>query len=209
MPHAPEGRVRTIMSSTPELNPTQWVDQYGDYLYRYALTKLHDSATAQDVVQETFLAAVKGMNRFTGKSSERTWLIGILKHKIVDYVRKASRERSYEDVSQAEGRVDDYLDRKGHWKTGEPDWRVNPRKAFEQQEFWAVFESCLGKLQDRLQAVFTLRELEGCSAEEICRELDISSTNLWVMLHRARSRLKTCLEHHWFKATSDPGDPPS
>jgi RNA polymerase sigma-70 factor (ECF subfamily) len=173
------------------------VDAYGDTLYRYALAKLHERSTAQDVVQDTFLAAVKGMDRFTGKSSERTWLIGILKHKIVDYVRKASRERSYGDVSEAEGLLDESLDRKGHWKTGDPDWRIHPRKAFEQREFWIVFESCLAEMPERLQAVFRLRELEGGSAEEICEELTITSTNLWVMLHRARARLKTCLESRW------------
>jgi RNA polymerase sigma-70 factor, ECF subfamily len=185
------------MSSPPQLDPTRWVDEYGDYLYRYALTKLHESAGAEDVVQETFLAAVKGMDRFSAKSSERTWLIGILKHKIVDYVRKASRERSYEDVSRAEDRVDDYLDRKGHWRTGDVDWRTNPRKALEQREFWGVFDSCLGEMPDRLQSVFTMRELEGHGADEICRELGITSTNLWVMLHRARAKLKTCLEQRW------------
>jgi RNA polymerase sigma-70 factor (ECF subfamily) len=192
------------MTDHPQLDPDRWVDEYGDYLYRYALTRLHDDATAQDVVQETFLAAVKGAKRFSGRSSEKTWLVGILKHKIVDYVRKASRERSYEDVSQAEGVVDDFLDRKGAWKVGQADWRINPRKAFEQAEFWAVFEDCMNGLQDRLHSVFALRELEGQSAEEICQELNISSSNLWVMLYRARGKLKTCLEQNWFKANQAP-----
>jgi RNA polymerase sigma-70 factor (ECF subfamily) len=188
------------MNDRSKIDPEQWVAEYGDYLYRYALSRLHDETSAQDVVQETFLAAYKGAERFSGQSSEKTWLIGILKHKVVDYIRKASRERSYEDVTEAEGRVDDYFDRRGHWKTGQSEWRVNPRKAYEQREFWVVFESCLDKLQDRLRSVFTLRELEGFSADEICNELEITSTNLWVMLYRARARLKVCIEENWFKA---------
>ena len=188
------------MAEPQRVDPEQWVDEYGDYLYRYALSRLRDASAAEDVVQETFLAAFKGAARFSGQSSEKTWLVGILKHKIVDFIRKASRERAYDDVTLAEDRVDDFFDRKGHWKAGPAEWTVNPRKAFEQREFWAVFEGCLGNLQDRLAAVFTLREIEGMSAEEICKELDITSTNLWVMLYRARNKLKDCLQENWFKA---------
>jgi RNA polymerase sigma-70 factor (ECF subfamily) len=188
------------MTRHNDIDPHRWVEAYGDYLYRYALVRLRDEASAQDVVQETFLAAYKGAARFSGQSSQKTWLVGILKHKVVDYIRKSSRERVYEDVSEAEGRVDDYLDRKGHWKTGDPEWRVHPRKAYEQQEFWEVFSSCLEGLQERLRIVFSRRELEGSSAEEICNELEITSTNLWVMLYRARNKLKTCLEENWFRA---------
>jgi RNA polymerase sigma-70 factor (ECF subfamily) len=190
------------MNDSEQLDPARWVDDYGDYLYRYALSKLQEEATAKDVVQDTFLAAVKGAEGFSGKSSEKTWLVGILKHKIVDYIRKASRERVYEDVTQAEGRVDDYIDRQGHWRTGDPDWRTNPRMAFEQQEFWRVLEQCIGGLQERLAEVFTRRELEGQEAEEICKSLQITSTNLWVMLYRARTRLKSCIEENWFGANS-------
>ena len=91
------------------------------------------------------------------------------------------------------------MDRRGAWKAGQPDWRIHPQKAFEQKEFWEVFHTCLDKMQERLRTAFTLRELEGCSAEEICNELNITSTNLWVMLYRARARLKVCLEENWFK----------
>lgn len=188
------------MAGKNTTDPERWVDQYGDYLYRFAVSKLRDESTAQDVVQETFLAAFKGLDRFSGNSSEKTWLVGILKHKIVDYIRKASREKTYEDVSIAEDRVDDFFDRKGRWKPGQAEWLINPRKAFEEKEFWDVFEDCLGHLQDRLRAVFVLREFDGLPAEEICEELDVTPTNLWVMLYRARARLKICLQENWFKA---------
>ena len=97
--------------------------------------------------------------------------------------------------------MDDFFDRKGRWKPGQAEWLVHPRKAFEQKEFWDVFEGCLGHLQDRLRSVFVMREFEGLPAEEICEELEITSTNLWVMLYRARARLKTCLQENWFKVT--------
>jgi RNA polymerase sigma-70 factor (ECF subfamily) len=188
------------MAGHSNLDPEQWVDRHGDYLYRFAVSKLRDESAAQDMVQETFLAAFQAAGRFSGKSSEKTWLVGILKHKIVDYIRKASREKTYDDVSTAEDLVDDFFDRKGRWKPGQGEWLVHPRKAFEEKEFWAVFEGCLGHLQDRLRAVFVLREFEGLEADDICADLDITSTNLWVMLYRARARLKTCLEENWFKA---------
>ena len=186
------------MERRNNIDPERWVEEHGDYLYRYALARLRDAATAQDMVQETFLAAFRGAARFSGQSTEKTWLVGILKHKVVDFIRKASRERVYEDVSEAEDRVDDSIDRKGHWKTGEAEWRVHPQKAYEQREFWGVFEACLDKLQERLRIVFSRRELEGSTAEEICNELNITATNLWVMLYRARTKLKLCLEENWF-----------
>jgi len=184
------------------LDPARWVDEHGDILYRYALARLRDSAAAEDMVQETFLAAMKAQERFSGRSTERTWLIGILKHKIVDYIRKASRERSYEDPDTArlseDNVVEEYFDRKGHWKLGPSEWLSNPRKHFEQAEFREVLEKCLSQLQDRLHTVFVLRELEDMEAEEICKMLGITTTNLWVMLYRARARLRACLEKNWF-----------
>lgn len=188
------------MASNRILDPEQWVTEHGDYLYRYAMSKLREDAAAQDAVQETFVAALKGAERFSGRSTERTWLIGILKHKIVDYIRKASRERPYEDTMLENASLDDFFDAKGHWKVGIEEWKVNPRKAVEQAEFWSVFESCMEKLQDRHGQAFRLRELDGLTADEICKTLNVSPTNLWVMLHRARTKLKACLTANWFKA---------
>jgi len=182
--------------STPEA----WVDAYGDVLYRYALSRLQSPASAEDVVQETFLAAMKSRERFTGGSSERTWLIGILKHKIIDFIRKESRERPYEDVEAAEATEEQFFDKKGHWRVGPADWQVNPRKALEQQEFMEVLKECLVNLSERLSRIFTLREMEDMKSEEICKLLDISATNLWVLMYRARMKLRTCLQINWFGA---------
>ena len=157
------------------------------------------------MVQETFLAAIKSHDTFSGRSAERTWLVGILKHKIIDYIRKDSRQTTYEDMDipaqTADTSGDLYFDRKGHWKIKPPDWQTNPRKQFEQEEFHDVLQHCLSRLPDRLRQVFILRELEGMEADAICQTLDITPSNLWVMLHRARQGLKGCLEKNWLAAS--------
>ena len=185
----------------PTLHPEQWVEEHGDILFRYALARVKDPALAEDMVQETFLAAIRSHDKFSGKSAERTWLVGILKHKIIDYIRKASRQTSYEDMDipaqAADVAGDLYFDRKGHWKIKPPDWQTNPRKQFEQDEFHEVLQSCLSKIPERLREVFVLRELENLTADEICDTLDISASNLWVMLHRSRNALKSCMEKNW------------
>lgn len=189
--------------STTTLDPQRWLEDHGDIMYRYALGRVRDPALAEDMVQEAFLAGMKSRTSFSGRSAERTWLIGILKHKIVDYIRKASRQTAYEDMelpAHGPDAVDEaYFDKKGRWKVKPPDWQMHPRESYEQEEFHDILHSCLGKLQERHRQVFILRELEGQSAEEICDELDISASNLWVILHRARNGLKGCLEKNWLQ----------
>lgn len=183
-----------------QLNPEEWLDTYGDVLFRYAMSRLSNRAEAEDVMQETFLAAMKARKSFNGKSSEQTWLIGILKHKIIDHIRKVSRERASDDIEliqQLNSEDSQYFDRKGHWKVAPNDWQIDPVKSMEQTEFWDVFHQCMGTLHDRMHKAFTLRELEGLSAEEICKTMDITETNLWVILYRARAQLRTCLENNW------------
>jgi RNA polymerase sigma-70 factor (ECF subfamily) len=201
-----EKKAMTEGVETPRLNPDQWVQDHGDILFRYALARVRDAALAEDMVQETFLAAIKSHDKFSGRSAERTWLVGILKHKIIDYIRKASRQTSYEDMDipaqAADLSGDFYFDRKGHWKIKPPDWQTNPRQQFEQEEFHDVLQNCLTKLPDRLRQVFILRELEDMDADEICQTLDITPSNLWVMLHRARNGLKGCLEKNWLNPVS-------
>ena len=180
-------------------NPEKWVDEYGDYLYRYALTRVRDSKIAEDIVQETFLAAFHARDTFSGKSSEKTWFVGILKHKIIDYYRKTSREQPVSDfTSEKDETIEELFDRAGHWKIGPEKWNMNPETVFEQDEFWEVFQNCLNKLQSRVADAFSLREIEGLDTQEVCDILNISKANLWVILHRARSRLRRCLEINWF-----------
>jgi len=180
------------------LDPAQWVDQYGDDLYAYALSRLNNAATAEDVVQETFLAALSAKTKFSGRSSPKTWLIGILRHKIVDAIRKESRERVYEDLEQTDETIETCFDKKGMWQVGQPQWRTDPRSAADNKELQAALLHCLDHLPDRLREIFVLRELENESTEGICKLLAISSTNVGVMLYRARMGLRNCLNKTWF-----------
>lgn len=189
---------RPIGGSKKPVDPTTWVDRHGDYLFRYALARLRRREAAEDVVQETFLAAVRGKDQFAGASSERTWLVAILKRKIVDQLRRKHRERPASELTDADGWADDLFDARGHWKEKPARWASDPGAAFEREEFWAAFRVCLGKLPGRLSDAFTLREVEAMDGPDVCKALNISASNLWVMLHRARLRLWQCLGNNWF-----------
>jgi RNA polymerase sigma-70 factor (ECF subfamily) len=184
-------------------SPASWVDSHGDYLYNYAFSRLRDKATSEDVVQETYLAAFKSKSSFAGDSSLRTWLLGILRHKIADHLRRSFRQSKLDkelDVSSDLERV--FRDRgkwTGHWLLERiPEkWSESPADILEKKEFWEILDSCLKKLPIRLHSVFVLYQLEEQSTEDICQELNITPTNLWTMLYRARLRLRRCLELNW------------
>jgi len=175
----------------------KWVDEYGDYLFQYARMHLRSPANAEDVVQDTFLAAFKSRGRFTGKSSVKTWLTGILKHKIVDHIRKHSTGDSQEDTTHREDVIEARLNHKVHWEEPPTNWMGNPEETAESMEFFKIFRQCLENLPGKLQEIFSLREIQDMSGKEICKVLNISSTNFWVMTHRARAKLRQCLEVHW------------
>jgi RNA polymerase sigma-70 factor (ECF subfamily) len=179
-------------------DPETWVDAYGDNLFQFALMRVHDQTLAEDLVQDTLLAAFKGRHTFQGRSSEKTWLIGILKNKILDYFRKKYREQPTDSIEATADRVADQFNEKNAWKVGPAEWTVNPDSQYEQQEFMEVMHQCLSTLPGRLAKLFVLREMEGFSTEKICKALDITATNSWVMLHRARAALRSCLENNWF-----------
>jgi RNA polymerase sigma-70 factor (TIGR02943 family) len=179
-------------------NPAGWVDQYGDYLFRYALSRLRQREVAEDLVQETFVAALRARERFAGASSERTWLTGILKRKIVDHLRRKGHEQPVSDLTASDRWAEALFDERGNWKKKPGKWPSDPSAALEKQEFWAIFRACLGKLPERLANAFTLREMEELDSREVCKALNVSANNLWVMLHRARLGLWRCLEVNWF-----------
>lgn len=170
------------------------------YLLRYALLQLRNPALAEDAVQETLLAALEGRSRFSGHSTLRTWLTGILKHKIIDHLRRSGRERPLngtdDDRAEADA-IDALFAEDGHWRDQATDWG-NPYAALENSRFRVAFESCLQRLPARTARVFTMREVMEMDTEEICQELGISATNCWVMLHRARLTLRECLRLTWF-----------
>lgn len=179
-------------------DPATWVDKYGDVLFRYALLRVRERATAEDVVQETFLAAFKSKSQFQGGSEVCTWLIGILRHKISDHFRKNGREVQADCSDDADPLIDSWFDEKGTWLKPPKMWDVNPAELVERQEFWRVLQSCMENLPDRIAEAFSLRVMNDTQADEVCEILGITATNLWVLLHRARSRLRACLEEKWF-----------
>ncbi|MGH9907191.1 MAG: sigma-70 family RNA polymerase sigma factor [Pyrinomonadaceae bacterium] len=191
------------LSHSPD--PGRWLDDHGDYLFKYAVFRLRDDTAAEDAVQETFLAALKAYEKFEGRGSERTWLVGILKHKVVDHFRRAVREAPLgEEVDEGNDhreffeRADEW---QGHWNNhyAPTDWHATPAELLERSDFWKVFTDCLSPLPQRTADAFTLREVDGHTSEEICEILSISVNNLWVMLHRAQLQLRNCLEMNWFK----------
>ncbi len=195
-------------SPTRLSDPERWVEEHGDYLFKFALARLRDVTKAEDMVQETFLAALKGGQSFAGRSAEKSWLVGILKHKVMDYYRKAGRETSFTDL---EFYSDEESDRfipdglfKGGWihdagrDLGPMEWSSDPGASLDSQAFWKTFHDCSSKMPRNVAAVFTMREVDGVESKEICTLLNISENNLWVMLHRARMALRRCLEANWF-----------
>ena len=179
--------------------PEKWLELYGDYLFRYALLRLRNRAAAEDAVQDTLLAGIKGFERFDGRVEVKYWLRGILRNKIVDSIRASVKqsnitEREREQIDPPENWLFKYAGIPGR----EPaSWGFDPSAAFQQEEFWKVFHSCVSKLGSRQRQAFILRELEDVSSEEVCKLMDISPNNLWVIIHRARKQLKLCLQKNW------------
>jgi len=178
------------------------LDQHRGYLLRVARLQLRDEPLAEDVVQETLLAALSGSG-FSGKSSLRTWLTGILKHKIVDAIRRKQREPT---VASAFGDIDSEVDIEdldglfkdnGAWDAKPAEWG-DPDAALSRQQFFEVMNLCLEKLPPNTARVFVMREVMELETDEICKELTITANNLWVILYRARMSLRECLERNWF-----------
>lgn len=170
-------------------------------MLRFAILQLRDQASAEDAVQEAMLAALQGADRFGERAKFKTWVFSILKNKIVDIIRRRVREPNYQDPEEEidESDFDPLFSANGHWqRDARPaDWG-DPEKSFEDQRFWAVFDSCLNRLPAATARVFMMREMLGLETDEICEELSISSNNCWVVLHRARMGLRLCLDQKWF-----------
>lgn len=185
------------MEAKPSINPEQWVDAYGDYLYRYAFSRLRNSTAAEEVVQETFMAGVKYQHQFKGTGSERGWLLTILKRKIVDYVRARSRRNEENGLEHADPTAM-LFDANGRWRRGAlPD--MAPDRNMQSQELRNIVQDCLSSLPQGQADVFTLSVMEEIESDEICRTLDITPSNFWVRLHRARLGLAKCVSAKWFQ----------
>jgi RNA polymerase sigma-70 factor (ECF subfamily) len=181
-------------------DPRAWVERYGDYLFRFAVARVRRSDAAEDLVQETLLAAWKGRAGYDGTASERTWLTAILKRKVIDWLRRQVRERLTADPDADPERFDlELFTKRGEWKAQPGLWTRDPAtEGLDREEFWTVLRACMSTLPVRLHDVFALRYLDEAAAEEVCRDLGLTPSNLWVMLHRARLRMWWCLSRNWF-----------
>jgi len=181
-----------------QLDATKWVNDYSDMLYRYALPRVNDREVAKDLVQDTFLAAWRNFNNFKGEISEKNWLFTILKNKIIDHYRKAST-RLTEALPEAGN--DAFFDQEEHWTgpAGPQDWGIDYSQPVEKKEFYDILNKCRKKLKDIQAAVFSMKYLDDLDSEEICKELNITPSNFWVLMHRAKLQLRACLEKNWIK----------
>jgi len=179
-----------------EINPNKWIDLYSDYLFNYTITRVSDRDMAQDLVQDTFLAGLKSMKNFKGEASERTWLISILKRKIIDHYRKINSNKGKAEVrityndNESEG---DWLEE----RVADP-FDKTAEDLMQNSELGDAIFDCLSKLPEKQAQVFRMKTIEGYETEDICKELNINASNLWVIIHRARTAMASCLEKNWF-----------
>ena len=167
------------------------------YLLRYASLQLRDRQAAEDAVQDALVAALAGEAGFAGRSNLRTWLTGILKHKIVDIIRKSARQTTLLAGDTDIAEFDALFDDTGHWAQAPADWG-DPDAALGQKQFFAALEECLERLPRKTSQAFLMREHMGLETTEICKELGVTSTHCWVLLYRARMALRECLQKNWF-----------
>ncbi|MDG3005057.1 sigma-70 family RNA polymerase sigma factor [Paludisphaera mucosa] len=180
-------------------DPAGWLHLHGDALYRFARTRVGRRETAEDLVQETLLAALQASDRFRGDSPRRTWLTAILRRKIADFYRRerASAPTIEADLTAPPGRSSSPFDAEGNWRNAPSNWR-GPQAALDDADFWRVFEACAARLPRHLAEAFLLREVEGLDVEALRAALDVGAGNLRVRLHRARLLLRECLAKNWF-----------
>ncbi len=184
----------TLPARDEDLDPRRWLDGHGDYLYRYAKARVRRPDVAEDLVQETLLAAWRGRAKFRGRAVERSWLTSILKHKVIDWLRQAVREQARLTPLDP---ADPFFTPAGKWKHRPAAWAAGDSD-LERAEFWAVVGRCTDKLPARLRDAFVLWHLEERPTEAVCQALKVTPTNMWVMLHRARLRLWKCLSTNWY-----------
>ncbi|MBT8261041.1 MAG: sigma-70 family RNA polymerase sigma factor [Bacteroidia bacterium] len=179
-----------------QINPNQWIDLYSDYLFNYTITRVNNRDIAQDLVQDTFLAGLKSMKNFKGEASERTWLVSILKRKIIDHYRKVNSKKG-----KAEVRVNfsEEGDDEGSWlekRVADP-FDKTAEDNLENKELGLAIHACLSKLPAKQAEIFKMKTILDYETEVICNEFDITASNLWVIIHRARTTLASCLEDNW------------
>ena len=178
-----------------------WVDAYGDRLFRYALSRVRDESSAEDLIQDTLLTAFKARDKFKGESSELTWMTGILRNKIFEHYRRQARELPLAlGEEDGDDREEALFDGTGHWKAAfaPADWGGEPQKKAESAEFTAALKDCLDALTPNVARAFVLREMEGVEHRDCAVAMGVPPGRLAVLLYRARLRLRRCLERSLF-----------
>ena len=179
------------------LNPNKWIELYSDYLFNYTISRINDREIAKDIIQDTFFAGLKSMKNFKGEASERTWLISILKRKIIDYYRKINSVKGQAEVRMTYSNTDN----EGDWleEQVEDEGYLNALDTLENTELGDAIYDCMAKLPEKQATVFKMKSILNYDTEKICNELKITPSNLWVIIHRARTSMAECLEKNWFK----------
>ena len=179
------------------IDPHKWIDRYSDYLFNYTISRINDRDFAQDIVQDTFFAGLKSMKNFKGEASERTWLISILKRKIIDHYRKINSNKGKAEVRMSY-KTD--LESEGDWLEEQvPDLSENNAEdTLINEELGSAILNCLSKLPEKQAQIFKMKTIQGYETEIICNELNITASNLWVIIHRARTAMANCLKENWF-----------
>lgn len=183
-------------------DPKTWLKSYGDYLFSYCMFRVNHRETAEDLVQETFISAFRSKESFKGESSEATWLVAILKNKIIDHYRKKDvlkNTSDYLESTENDFSKNFFDSTNGHWlrDVGPKTWN-NADADMMQAEFGAVVRQCVQKMPPKLVPVFTAKFFDDEDSEDICKAHNISPSNYWVIIHRAKVLMRACLEQHWF-----------
>ena len=182
--------------SSEKLFPNTWVTRYADYLYNFTIVRVNDHEVAQDLISETFLAGLKSKDNFKGEASERTWLISILKRKIIDHYRKKNSRKGKAEVRMSYSDQDS----EGDWleeRVKDP-FDKTAEDTMQNEELGLAILDCLDKLNEKQAAIFKMKTMDGFDTEAICNEFKITPSNLWVIIHRARKSMAGCLETNWF-----------
>lgn len=182
----------------PGLDPRQWVEHYADQLYSYALSRLDDEEQARDLVQETFLSALEKVSQFQGNSSERTWLTAILKYKIIDVYRKRNSGLRTQRMEE-EPELEFFEESNGHWKEQHSPrpMGIGGADPLANKELAAILKKCLQKLPALWLSVFSMKHMDDAATETICKELKVTPSNFWVIIHRAKLNLRACIQKSW------------
>ncbi len=188
------------MTIQSESDPSKWLDLYGNFLFRNAVIRVRNKAIAEDLVQDTLVSAIQAFGNFEGRASVKTWLLSILKNKAIDHLRKSNREEQFDPDGEDCDEEKRNFSRFGLWRRFLSKWQDNPEDVALQKGFLVQLEGCMQELPERLRRVFVLKTFDELSTEEVCKVLGVSATNIWVILHRARLRLRECIDKNWYQS---------